>query len=165
MDRKRQRGQHRKLRAMFSYIDKFIPFVQTDLRYEHFHVPSDMFIESNQTSGTIKTEFCRKWLKTTEEFISQKPTDVPFCKVIAFLSVPHYWSSQIIIFYDENYFNSFWNRTGPEQFWIPTEQGYSFCKERNIATSLQEICYHEKIDDDDGVFEDDLWFYGDLIDG
>ena len=93
LDRKKQRGQHRKLRAMFSYIDQFIPFVRTNQGYEHFHVPSDMFIESNKTRGRIKTEFCRKWLKTTEEFISQKPTDVPFCKVIAFLSVPHYWSS------------------------------------------------------------------------
>ena len=83
---------------MFSYIDQFIPFVRTNQGYEHFHVPSDMFIESNKTSGRIKTEFCRKWLKTTEEFISQKPIDVPFCKIIAVLSVPYFWSSQIIIF-------------------------------------------------------------------
>lgn len=162
MDRKKQRGQHRKLKTMFSYIDQFKPFSQMDRGYEHFHVPSGMFIESSRTRGTIKTQFCRKWLNTTEMFISQKPTDIPFCKVIAVLSVPNYWSSQIIIFYDEDYYNSFWNRTGPEQFWIPVKQEHSFCKERNISTSLQEICYHEKIVNDDGVFEDALWFYGEL---
>ena len=29
----------------------------------------------------------------------------------------------------------------------------------------QQTCYHEKIVNDDGALEDDLWFYGDLIDG
>ena len=29
----------------------------------------------------------------------------------------------------------------------------------------QQTCYHEKIVNDDGVLEDDLWFYSDLIDG
>ncbi|MDE6015524.1 MAG: DUF3916 domain-containing protein [Acetatifactor sp.] len=69
---------------------------------------------------------------------------------------------QIIIFYDESYFQSFWDRTGPEQFWTPVRQGNSFCGSRNIATSLSEICYHEKIVSEQEVFEEDLWFYGDV---
>ncbi|MDE6699500.1 MAG: DUF3916 domain-containing protein [Acetatifactor sp.] len=137
MNRKKQRGQYRKLKTMFKYMNRFIPFAQTDKTYEHFHVPSDMFL-------------------------AQKPADIPFCKVVAVLSVPHYWNSQIIIFYDESYFQSFWDRTGPEQFWTPVKQGNSFCGSRNIATSLSEICYHERIVADQDVFEEDLWFYGDV---
>ena len=43
--RKKQRGQKRKLEKMFSYIDCFEPCWNQDVLYEHFHVPSDPFIE------------------------------------------------------------------------------------------------------------------------
>lgn len=162
MDRKKQRGQRRKLKAMFKYMDQFVPFSETDQAYEHFHVPGDLFIESNRTSGRIKTQFCRKWLKTTEEIVARKPADIPFCRVVAVLAVPCYWSSQIIIFYDESYFQVFWKRTGPEQFWIPIRQGKSFCESRNIVTALSEICCHEKMISGDDIVETDLWFYGDV---
>ena len=162
MNRKKQRGQHRRLKAMFGHIDEFIPFSNTGQKYEHFHVPSSPFIEGNRTNGAVKTEFCRKWLETTEKFISQKPEEQHFCKVVAVLSVPNLWSSQIIIFYDEGYYDSFWKRTSPEQFWSLTKDKMSFCKGRNIVTSLEERCYHEKIVEDDNIFECDLWFYGDL---
>lgn len=162
MDGKKQRGQRRKLKAMFRHIDEFIPFSQTEKVYEHFPVPGGPFIESCKTSGKVKTEFCRKWLETTEKFIAQKPAEKSFCKIVAILSVPNYWSSQIIVFYDERYYNSFWDRTGPCQVWELGQKNKSFCKERNIITSLREACYHETITEDDEVFKRDLWFYGDI---
>lgn len=162
MDKKKQRGQHRKLNRMFGYIDDFVPFADTASVYEHFHVPSSPFIDSRQTSGKVKTAFCRKWLETTEKFISQKPVDLPFCKVVAVIDAAGYWNSQIIIFYDEEYYSSFWQRTGPEQIWIPVEQSESFCKKRNITTSLPEIGYVEKITEDDNIIQSELWFYGDV---
>ncbi|MDQ0362280.1 DUF3916 domain-containing protein [Breznakia pachnodae] len=107
MDKKKQRGQGRRLNGMLKHINEFTPFLETDDRYEHFHVPSSMFIESNKTSEKVKTAFCREWLRKTESFISKKPKDLSFCKIVAVISVPYYWSSQIIIFYDEEYYNSF----------------------------------------------------------
>lgn len=161
MDRKKQRGQGRKLKMLLRRINEFTPFLETDDNYDHFHVPSDPFIDSLKTRGRIKTEFCRAWISTTERFILQKPNDLPFCKVMAVISVPYYWNSQIIIFYDENYYNNFWDRTGPEQFWTKIDQEYSFCKERNIKTAVREMCYQEKMIDDE-LFVNDLWFYGEL---
>ncbi|MDE6767491.1 MAG: DUF3916 domain-containing protein, partial [Eubacterium sp.] len=73
-----------------------------------------------------------------------------------------YWNSQIIIFYDEEYYKSFWQRTGPEQFWIPIEKSKSFCKIRNITTTLPEIGYVEKIAEDNNIIQSELWFYGDV---
>lgn len=88
----------------------------------------------------------------------------PFCKIVALIDVPYFEGSQIIIFYDKDYYHSFWNRTGPDQFWDLEMHKDSFCKQRNIQTSLNESCWHEKlINEDDGeVIESDLWFFGDL---
>ncbi|MEO1769200.1 DUF3916 domain-containing protein [Candidatus Enterococcus ferrettii] len=161
MDKKKQRGQRRKLEMLLKHIDDFTPFLETDCKYQHFHVPSSSFIDSQKTREKVKTEFCRAWIGTTERFILQKPDDLPFCKVVAVISVPYYWNSQIIIFYDENYYNGFWDRTGPEQFWIKLDREYSFCKDRNIKTFMRESYFQEKIIDDE-TFTDDLWFYEEL---
>ena len=59
MKHKKQRGQNRKITSLLLNINKITPFVDTNCRYEHFHVPCDQFISSPKTSGKIKTAFCR----------------------------------------------------------------------------------------------------------
>lgn len=161
MFRKKQRGQTRKLNTVFKCIDNFNPFINIDTEYEHFHFPGGFFIAMDKTSGKIKTAFCRKWLQTTEKFIMQKPKDISFCKVVAVISDPNYYSSQIIIFYSEEYYNSFWDRNGPYQFWTPIQSEYSFCRRRNIKTFFAEKGYHERLVDEE-MYETDLWYYGEL---
>lgn len=164
MERKKQRGQYRKLKSMFKKIDQFVPFEKTDTEYEVFRVPSNMFIEHNCTSGRIKTKFCRKWLKVTEQFIAQKPINLKFCKVVTLLSVPNLWCSQIIIFYDEKYWSDFLNRKGPYQYWVRIPDDISFVQKRNIKNLLPERGYYEKLVDEDYVYNQEIWFYGELLD-
>lgn len=162
--KKKQRGQRRKLAAMLRNIDSFVPFERgnTDRGYESFNVPSGMFIEHPKTSSGIKTEFCRKWLKTAERFIGRKPGDIGFCKVVAVICMPNLWCSQITIFYDENYYSTFFDRHGPYQTWTPLRDGRSLLAERNIVSPLTERGYREVIVDEDFTYEGELWFYGEL---
>lgn len=84
MERKKQRGQYRKLKSMFKAIDRFTPFERIVGEFEEFSVPSDMFIEHRCTSGNVKTEFCRKWLETTEHFIANKPSNIKFSRLLLY---------------------------------------------------------------------------------
>jgi len=161
MDQARVRGQHRKLRCLIRHIEEFNAFEHLGLGYEHFHVPSGQFIESPKTSGRIKTEFARAWIQKAEEMLSQKPNDLPFCKIVAMIDEPYFWNSQIIIFYDEEYYRSFWHRSGPVQTWEVSKQ-MSFTRRRNIATILPEISMKETIHDDDFSRKSVLWFYGEF---
>lgn len=160
--RKKQRGASRKLRKLFGYIEAFSPYTETDDKYEHFHVPSDPFLNAAHVSGKIKTAFCRKWLATAERILREKPKDIPFCKVVACLNVPYLWDSQIIIFYDEEYYREFWERNTFYQKWIPIENSKSLIKTRNLSTVLCERGYTEIICDEDGMYQSELWFYGEL---
>ena len=161
MNHKKQRGQHRKINNLLFNIEQITPFADTRDRYEHFHVPSDQFISSPKTSGKTKTTFCRAWLQKTAEIIDQKPKDSPFCKVVAVIDEGDLWESQIIIFYDEDYYNSFWERSSTEQTWLPIDSDTrSFSKERNIKTSLKEKAYIEILSDEDIQRKTVLWFYG-----
>lgn len=161
---KKQRGQWRKLDNLLKNIEQIAPFQNTLSPYEHFHVPSDEFIQHPQTGANVKTVFCRRWIEKTEQIIRTKPSQLPFCKIVALLSVPQFWSSQIIIFYSRSYYDSFWIRNGPEQFWKPIDnEKVSFMKNRNIITFLNEQGFREWILGDDGsVSMSTLWFYGDV---
>lgn len=162
-DRKKTRGQRRKLNALLKNIDSLVPFCNTDGDYEHFHVPSDMFIESPKTSGKVKTAFCKKWLEKTERLMRQKPENLPFCKIVALIDVPNYWCSQIIIFYSQSYYDTFWDRNDLSQTWeVVDAKPQSLVKARNIETTLSEKGYIETINVDGNCKKSILWFYGDL---
>ena len=160
--KKKQRGQKQKLKSLCNHIDNFTAFQNTIDTFEHFHVPSSMFIEHPKTSSNVKTFFCKKWLDATLKIISQKPNELKFCKIVALISVPNYWNSQIIVFYDKSYYDTFWDRNDDYQQWTPFDKKHSFAKERNIKTSLLEQGYKETICDEDFNAENMLWFYGDV---
>ncbi len=124
------------------------------------YVPCGPWLAKPKTSSKIKTAFCKKWIEKAEEFINKKPKDLPFCKVVAAITYPDVCESQIIIFYDEEYYNSFWNRKGPYQVWAPIENEHSFAKERGIVTKLPEIGYIEEHNDEDYYAKSYIWFYG-----
>ena len=163
MNHKKQRGQRRKLKTLCNHINQIRPFENTDYQYEHFHVPCDQFISSPKTSGKVKSAFCKRWLEKTDEIIEQKPCDLPFCRVVAVIDELDLWNSQIIIFYDENYYSSFWQRNSLKQIWTPIlNHSKSFIQERNIESKLKEKGYYETISDIDFFHKTILWFYGDV---
>lgn len=163
MSEKKQRGQKRKIKTLLLGIEQINPYINTTNRYEHFHVPSGPFISSSKTSGRVKTIFCKAWLSKTAAIIEKKPKDIPFCKVVAVINTTDLWESQIIIFYDEDYYNTFWDRTSNEQTWLPIDSEFvSFVKSRNIKTTLQEKGYIELAMEENVQRKSILWFYGEL---
>ncbi|MBQ4522085.1 MAG: DUF3916 domain-containing protein [Lachnospiraceae bacterium] len=159
----KSRGQRRKLKTLFHWIDELMAFVNTNRECEHFHVPCGVWLANPKTSGKVKTAFCKKWIEKTEEFIDKKPKELPFCKVVAAITYPNVHDSQIIIFYDEEYYASFWDRKGPEQIWTPVKENTSFAKERGIETELPEVGYVEEFFDEDYNTKSYIWFYGECL--
>ena len=162
------RGQKRKLKKLLKYIEEIEPYKDlehaNEYKFEHFHVPSSVWIEMPKTSSKIKTLFCKAWIRKTEEILKAKPEGVEFCKVVCDLTVPNLWDSQIIIFYDRDYYDNFWNRHGGYQDWSRIKNGMSFIKERNIVTDLKEVGYKETITDEDKISVSNIWFYGEMKD-
>lgn len=151
------------MKALRNNINQICPFQNTDYKYEHFHVSCGRFISSPKTSGKIKTAFCKAWLDKTAEIIEQKPCALPFCKVVAVIDELDFWNSQIIIFYDESYYNSFWLRDSTEQTWNPiVKKSMSFIQKRQIKSNLKEKGYYETITDLNSINKTILWFYGDI---
>ena len=91
--RKKIRGQKRRLNALLRRIDELqIPAGRDDVM-KHLHVPSSQWIEMPKTSGKVKTEFCRKWISKTEEFLRQMEDQEGFHRMARSLSGVHVWKS------------------------------------------------------------------------
>lgn len=155
--RKKQRGAGRRLKALLRNIDGIRPFVRTNDAMEHFHVPCGSFIDSRRTRGKIKTEFIEKWIDTAIRFIKQKPENLPFCRVVAMIRIPCLWESQIVIFYDEDYYKTFFER------WIE-DSGASLMRSRNIEREIGEMRCFDPMDyyGRGKNIKSELWFYGEL---
>lgn len=147
-------------------MDAFIPFGRIGECCEHYHVPCcDSFIESRGLRESVRTAFLRKWLETAQRFIDRKPADLPFCRVVATVDIPAYGSSQIIIFYDKEYYEDFLDRSGCGQEWNRLDTKRSFKKERAIECGLEERCYRcREMDAESGVvvYDGRMWVYGEL---
>jgi hypothetical protein len=80
------------------------------------------------------------------------------------IQLPNLWDSQIIIFYEENYFNSFFERNSEYQKWILLPSNRDILSELglDIPTGLSAKGYREEIIDDDYKSISELWFIGEL---
>ncbi len=116
--RRKVRGQKRRLKKLLNHIDDMVAFriENLDRSVEDFSVPSGLWIEMPKTSGRAKTLFCKRWIAKAEEFISKKPQDVPFCKVVACIDMPNLWQSKIIIFYSKEYYDHFGKEKGHTKY-------------------------------------------------
>ena len=158
----KSRGQRGKYKTLLGWLNKMEPYKDMNNAFECFRVPTGPWLARPKTYGKVKTSFCKEWIKKTEEFIAQKPKDLPFCKVVAAITYPNIRLSEIIIFYEEWYYKSFWDRKGPYQIWTPMNNDYSFAKARGIVTELSEIGYIEELNDEDYNIKSQIWFYGEF---
>ncbi len=163
---KKVRGQKRRLKKLLKEIEEINAYRYIDYaderEFDHFHIPAGFWIDSTTTSSKVKTAFCKAWIKKTEEIIRTKPDTDHFCKVVGDLTIPSLWASQITIFYDRKYYESFWDRHGSYQDWTEIKDGSSLARERGIVTELKEVGYKETLTDEDEVYVSDIWFYGEV---
>ncbi len=96
---KKVRGQKRKIKSFLNNMDHIQPRYDFIGKCEYYHVPCGPWISNSK----FHTLFMKEWLHKTEDIINKRPEDHRFSKVVALVVYPDVWSSQIILFYDEEY--------------------------------------------------------------
>lgn len=147
---KKERGQRRKIKNLLEAMNQFSwSMCSDDDLYDHFHVPSSPFIQSRKTRPAIKRQFCQQWEMLTERFIANKPEGFSFCKVVSILCFPELWCSQLIVFYDRDYYDHFFKNPR----WYRSLEQSTFINTRNLwLTSVDKRIVADKLLADDGIF-------------
>lgn len=129
--------------------------------YWHMHMPgSSRFLDYTEKKTELRKILVEGIIKATKTLHDQQPSNLN-AKVISCISWPNLFDSQIIVFFGDEYFGGFFDRSGPEQWW--TKEDESWVKENmkmEIPDGFEERVYNEVIDDEDGRFESTLIFIG-----
>ncbi len=131
------------------------------------HLPVDQgFIDSLKTPYQVRRQCVQTLIDRCEHLQRLKPTSDAPVRVVASISLPYLWNSQIIVFFGQQYFGTFFDRNSEDQSWTPLPESRSFVREWDLAmpASFQEKGYHERIRyDEDYIHESELWFIGELV--
>ena len=166
MNKQKQRGQRRKLKRLIYYLEKDTKdFPMHEREYDHWHMPCDeSFINSYKTSGKIKTAAMQCMIDCAQHLYTIKPKDIDFCSIVCMISYPDIWNSQIIIFFNQEYFDNFFIRNSNEQTWsILNNKSMKEIRMLKIIPDFIEVGYLEEIcDDGKKIYKNELWLYKEL---
>lgn len=86
-------------------------------------------------------------------------------KVFASIDFPGMFASRVTIVWDQDYYDNFFERTGPYQTWEPLADEPSLVKRWGLdGHNLCELCFKEKLVDagQELEFEGKIYFFGDV---
>ena len=132
--------------------------------YWHLHLPlARSFIDAPTTPQPVRRECVQLLLDAAFRLSKLRPQSVS-ARVVAAISTPKLFDSQLIAFFSTDYFESFFHRDSLEQKWAALPPARSLVREWRLVlpAGLFERGFHEHICDDDHEQHGEIWFIGEL---
>ncbi len=138
------RGNKRRLKQVLRDLDNEIPYTDLerwcDWGHEWFLMPcAYRFINTVNKNGRAKVAVIKKVLEVAEKFISLKPKNLEFCKVVAYIDEHDLFGSQICVYYKKESYESIVYKN-LDTFKMVTPK-IPLSKKYNFTTSLKGTCY------------------------
>ncbi|MGM0125339.1 hypothetical protein IGI37_002737 [Enterococcus sp. AZ194] len=170
MRAKKVRGIRRKLNKMFYHVAKYtaeFPTINGD--YWHLYLPTTYnFINSPKLPNKVKIQCIQLLINKAQQLSELKPIDQETYRVVVAITLNHLWSSQIILFKGDNYFNVFFDRNDNYQKWSPLPGHKKFELQENlfVPENFSVLGYKETLSYEGAPniisYTGDIWFIGNL---
>ncbi|PQV63469.1 Protein of unknown function (DUF3916) [Abditibacterium utsteinense] len=166
MTKSKVRGLRRKVRSLMRRIEEeseLFPAPHQGQSYWHLPFPSQQkFIDSQATPIGVRRLCIQKFINQAHALSLVAPS-FQKTRVVVAVTLPKIWQSQIIIFFGEDYFGSFFERNTEAQRWTLME-GKSLSRQWNLAlpATFSERGYCEERKDEDEFHRGQIWFIGQL---
>ncbi len=159
--RKKIRGlkhKHKTLKKRISDICSVFP--ENTGTYWHMHMPcSNSILDYPKVRHKFSQDLAGFLIEQSKHLNTLKPKD-HFAKIVCYLPLSYLWDAQIIIFFNEEYYDSFFRRNDKYQKWIPIELSQALKSRWHIFDDSTNFRgYHEKTNDEECSSEQDIWFY------
>lgn len=168
LNKEKIRGARRKTVACFSRLEKLtneFPVSCTD-RYDHYHMPcSNMLLDSPKTPAYTKSKCIKTIVKQLEKLRDTRPDEMNAARLVAVITTK-LSRAQIVIFFDESYYQGFFERDNESQKWTLLDDIKAEKFLKNWGVDLPENMkikgYQEELEDDDFSCKSKIWFIGEL---
>lgn len=168
MREKKIRGMKRRTKTMIQRIEEYtntFPSTFYNDEYWYMSLPvSQAFIDSRKTPKKVKRLCMQALLNQANHLMKMKPNDTNTYRVVVLISRESLWSSQIIVFKNDDYFHNFFNRNSEFEKWILLSNEIDFWETWGISIchTLQTLHFQEIIHDENECYEKEIWFIGEL---
>ncbi|MEM9506849.1 MAG: DUF3916 domain-containing protein [Cyanobacteria bacterium P01_E01_bin.35] len=113
------RGIKRRLNALDYWSHSFQGYFPSDVKnseYWNWKIPVlDILVNPPKTTRKIQARCLNSLIQAANYLIEARPLELSFARVTLLITYPGMFSSEICIFFDPNYFDSFFNRTNDYQ--------------------------------------------------
>lgn len=165
---KKAKGSYRKSHSIINQIELNTVHFPDNLEnkpYCYIHIPrTEEFMNGEKTPNYILKQITQALVDCTNHLYDIKPKELPFCKVLLVVDFNDILDSQIVIFFDEDYYKSFFIRESDSQRWSILQNE---CQTINlwsihIPEHFSVRGYAEQMIDGDYIYNGELWFIGEL---
>lgn len=120
-------------------------------------------VEGNHARKSV-IKLCMESLLRTCAVLQQNKPSPCGARVVALIELPRFWSSRVIVFFDDTYYSQFFQRDNEYQSWSRSAAEASLFDVWQLPESLRmkEVFYIERIPDEEGDQNNKLWFFGDV---
>ena len=167
MREKKIRGMKRKTANMVRRIEENAAAFPEEFKNGYWHLPLPVgqgFIDSGKTSSGIRRLCMQKLLDSASHLMEIKPVGNETYRVVAMISLPCLWNSQLIVFKGDEHFVGFFDRENDYQTWIPLSDSEhaQMTWELFRPSRFQSMGYREISKQEQACYEREIWFFGDL---
>ncbi len=167
--RRKVRGARRKCDGMIQAIrDATVVFPEEHAPgwgYWHMHLPVDQaFIDSQKTPHWVRRQCMQCLIDGAERLRGLKPKSDDTIRVVASISLPLLWDSEIIVYFSQEYFDKVFSFEPEWQTWTPLRESRSLSREWHLTIphGFQERGYHLRVRDEELSYDGDEWLIGEL---
>lgn len=144
----------KKLRGGTRYLNQFYKYLSelenlTHIKYSGYDYWNEKICiyEKLLTNKKFTKEILNSYIKSADIFAKKNKRDKQNTTII--LSYPNLFTSEICVFYTEEYFNNFYNRNNVYQKWIPKQKGIIEDLKLTIPEECEILNFDELITDED----------------
>lgn len=162
------RGLKRRLRALDKWADSFqgyFPAEYADEKYWNWKLPVlDRLVGPPTTNIEIQTHCAKAIMRATDHLLEARPSECKHAIISALITYPHMFGSEICIFFDTDYFESFFQRNSEWQSLTPLKtKELSKSLKFNLPNGFIQTGYiHKTKDEWEGkitTFKEEWWSY------
>jgi hypothetical protein len=134
--------------------------------YWHAHLPvARSFIDSTAVPRSVRRRCIQALVNASAQLSHASRWRSGECRVLAAISLPQLYDSQLIVFFGEDYWSRFFERNSPEQTWRGLPPNRSLVREWGIRLPQGgvEMGIEESVVEGEHRHRSELWFVGDAM--